>query len=173
MMKQVALVLVTAILALGMVACQSTSKGGDTQPEANTTAQQTPAAQPAPQQAPKKPEWQEKAESMAATGVEWASTEFNFGTVPSGTKVTHQFRFTNTGQNPLVLTRVKASCGCTTPAWSQEPIAPGQEGFIDISFDSSGKSGTQAKSVTVTGNFEGNLTQILRIRGEVGAAQAQ
>jgi len=173
MIKQFFTILMTAAVALSLVACQTT---GTTENKGETAqannAQPAQSAQPAAP-APKKPDWQEKAESSARTTVQWASQEFNYGSVPSGTKVTHQFRFTNTGNEPLVLTRVKASCGCTTPSYSTEPIAPGEDGYIDVAFNTTGKQGVQNKSVTVTGNFEGNTTQMLRISGEVTPAEAQ
>src|SRR5580698_1591569 len=52
---------------------------------------------------------------------------YNFGEVSEGPQVTHEFKFTNTGKEPLVLSNVKASCGCTTPSWPKEPILPGKE----------------------------------------------
>lgn len=171
MNKQFLIVLLTVALGLGLVACQSTGKaeGGNDTAEATST-NTPPAAAPAESRGP---EWQEKAKSMAPTSVEWASKEFNYGSVPTGTTVTHQFRFTNNGSEPLVLTRVKPSCGCTTPTYSKEPVAPGEEGFIDVAFNTTGKQGIQNKTVTVSGNFDGNVTQILRITGEVTAAEAQ
>lgn len=174
MTKQILSVLMTALLALGMVACQSTGKAekgatADNGAAAATTA--APANTPAP--APKKPDWQEKAEGMARTTIAWTSTDYNYGSVPSGTKVTHQFTFKNTGAEPLVLTRVKASCGCTTPSYSKDAVKPGEEGYIDVAFNTTGKQGVQNKSVTVTGNFEGQINQVLRIAGEVTPAEAQ
>src|SRR6185503_14722042 len=55
---------------------------------------------------------------------------FDFGKIPQGKPVTHEFTFTNNGKVPMVITNVQASCGCTTPAWSKEPILPGGTGFI-------------------------------------------
>ena len=115
---------------------------------------------------PRQPSFIEKANSMEPTTVEWSDESYKFGKVKSGDVVKHTFTFKNTGTEPLVLTRVKASCGCTTPKWSQEPIQPGEEGFIDVSFNSTGKVGIQNKTVTVTGNFD-KLNKILRISGEV------
>lgn len=120
--------------------------------------------------APRPPKYQAEAESMESTTAEFAGEVYDFGEVPEGTKVTHQFSFTNTGENPLKLTRVKASCGCTTPSFSEDPIAPGETGFIDVEFDSSGKPGFQNKSVTVTGNFSDGVNKILRIKGQVKPA---
>ncbi|TAE47909.1 MAG: DUF1573 domain-containing protein [Bacteroidetes bacterium] len=116
--------------------------------------------------APAAPDYLQKAQAMNQTTVEWAQTDFDFGKVKTGAVVTHTFKFKNTGTEPLSLTRVKASCGCTTPKYSSEPVQPGQEGFIDISFNTSGKTGFQTKTVTVTGNFPTN-NLVLKIRGEV------
>ncbi|MEL6654591.1 MAG: DUF1573 domain-containing protein, partial [Bacteroidota bacterium] len=124
------------------------------------------AAQPAKPAAPAQPAYIEQAKTMAPTSVEWYETQYDFGGITQGETVSHTFRFKNTGSEPLKLTRVKPSCGCTTPEWSREEIAPGEEGFIEVKFNSTGKLGVQSKAVTVTGNFEGT-NQILRFRGEI------
>ncbi|MDF9829311.1 DUF1573 domain-containing protein [Parabacteroides sp. PF5-6] len=81
-------------------------------------------------------------------------------------KVSHAFVIKNTGDQPLVITRVIASCGCTTPEWTKEPIAPGKTGTIQVTFDPAHRPGTFAKTMSVysngkTGSF------ILTIRGDV------
>ncbi|WP_293711553.1 DUF1573 domain-containing protein [uncultured Parabacteroides sp.] len=81
-------------------------------------------------------------------------------------KVSTTFVVKNTGEAPLVITRVIASCGCTTPEWTKEPIAPGQTGDIKITYDPKGRPGPFSKTISVysngkTGSF------ILTIRGEV------
>ncbi len=124
------------------------------------------AAAPAAPAPPKQPDYMEKATTMAQTTVEWEGVEHNYGKVKTGAIVKHTFKFKNTGTEPLLLTRVKASCGCTTPSYSKEPIPPGGEGFIDVSFNTAGKSGIQRKSVTVTSNSQ-PLNMALRINGEV------
>ncbi|MEM6348768.1 MAG: DUF1573 domain-containing protein [Bacteroidota bacterium] len=124
------------------------------------------AAQPAKPAAPAQPAYIQQAKEMAPTSVEWFETQHDFGSITQGETVSHTFRFKNNGTEPLKLTRVKPSCGCTTPEWSREEIAPGEEGFIEVKFNSTGKSGVQSKAVTVTGNFEGT-NQILRFRGEI------
>ncbi|MEO1449338.1 MAG: DUF1573 domain-containing protein [Bacteroidota bacterium] len=171
-MKKVALVLIAA-MSMALFACQTSGSAGKTDTDAvasngTTPAPTTPPATPA---APKKPDYLAKAEGMSQTTVEWTSDTYDYGTVASGEKVTHQFRFKNTGEAPLILTRVKPSCGCTTPTYTKEEIGPGEEGFIDVAFNSAGKSGVQNKTVTVTGNFAGT-NKILRINGEVTAAPA-
>ncbi|MEZ4829575.1 MAG: DUF1573 domain-containing protein [Bacteroidia bacterium] len=121
---------------------------------------------PAPQPVPAVPSYLQEAKEMAETSIQFEGDSYNYGKVESGAVVTHTFKFTNTGTEPLKLTRVKASCGCTTPKWSQNAVEPGQEGFIDVSFNSAGKVGVQTKTITVTGNFPGN-NKVLRISGEV------
>ncbi|MDR2841017.1 MAG: DUF1573 domain-containing protein [Paludibacter sp.] len=80
-------------------------------------------------------------------------------------KVKCTFEFTNTGDTPLVLNSVTASCGCTSPSWTREPVAPGAKGKIDVEYSASGRVGPINKSITVKSNAEGDV--ILRITGEV------
>lgn len=122
-----------------------------------------PKAAPA---APPRPAWMVKAESMPKTEVEWYEQSHNFGKITEGDVVSHTFRFKNVGDHPLQLTRVKPSCGCTSPEWSNEPIAPGEEGIVTVSFNSSHKRGMQSKSVVIT--FNGNpINKVLSFRAEV------
>ncbi|MDL2282037.1 DUF1573 domain-containing protein [Parabacteroides sp. OttesenSCG-928-G06] len=81
-------------------------------------------------------------------------------------KVEHSFEIENKGDQPLVITRVIPSCGCTTPDWTKEPIAPGKTGSIKITFDPAHRPGPFTKTISVysngkTGSF------ILTIRGDV------
>jgi len=122
--------------------------------------------------APRLPQFQEKAQSLPKTSVVFEQDLYDFGSVTEGTPVNYQFKFKNTGENPLHITKVKPSCGCTTPKFSEEPIPPGEEGFIDVSFDSQGRPGVQSKTITVTGNFEGKLTRLLKLKGEVERAES-
>ena len=92
---------------------------------------------------------------------------YNFGAIKeSDGKVSHTFVVSNTGDMPLVITRVIASCGCTTPEWPKEPVAPGKNAEIKVTFDPSNRPGPFTKTVSVysngkTGSF------IMNIRGEV------
>jgi hypothetical protein len=88
------------------------------------------------------------------------------------------FEFTNTGDEPLIISNAKGSCGCTVPEWPKEPIAPGAKGTIKVKYDTK-RSGPINKSVTistnvVTGKDElGNkiyYDAVIRIKGEVGPA---
>jgi len=76
------------------------------------------------------------------------------------------FSFTNTGTIPLIIQGVEASCGCTTPEWSQEPILPGKKGFIKVSYNPEQRPGIFAKSITVNANVP-KTTRVLTISGEV------
>jgi hypothetical protein len=85
--------------------------------------------------------------------IAWEKSTFDFGDVPQGDKVEHTFKFKNTGTEPLIITNVQVTCGCTTPkGWARDPIAPGQSGEITIAFNSLGKFGKQNKVVTVVSN---------------------
>ncbi len=77
---------------------------------------------------------------------------FDFGTVEEGEKVTHIFKFTNTGTVPLLIGSARSTCGCTVPKWPREPIGPGESGQIDIRFDTTGKPNKQTKPVTINAN---------------------
>ncbi|MFW6101486.1 MAG: DUF1573 domain-containing protein [Bacteroidota bacterium] len=91
----------------------------------------------------------------------------NFGEIrEDGGNVEHKFTFTNTGDKPLVINEVKASCGCTSPSWSQEPILPGKKGYVSTTFDPRSRPGNFNKSILVRTNAS-NGTVILKIKGKV------
>jgi len=78
----------------------------------------------------------------------------------------YNFKFTNTGKIPLIIQVVNASCGCTTPEWSKEPILPGKTGFIKVSYNPEQRPGVFNKSITVNANVP-NSARVLTISGEV------
>jgi hypothetical protein len=80
--------------------------------------------------------------------IKFNEIEHNFGNGPQGKPVSHEFVFTNTGTEPLILESVKASCGCTTPEWSKEPIMPGKTGVIKAQYNMA-REGSFRKSITV------------------------
>lgn len=90
---------------------------------------------------------------------------FDFGKIKQGAPVTHEFKFTNTGKVPMIITNVAASCGCTTPDWSKDPIAPGGKGFIKATYNAA-SVGAFNKAVTVTANIPNGSIQLF-IKGEV------
>ncbi len=103
--------------------------------------------------------------------IEFEETEYNFGEVEQGEKVEHVYRFTNTGEIPLVITNVKGSCGCTVPFYPKDPILPGESSEIQVEFDSKGKKNKQSKRVTISANTDPSQT-FLTIRGQVNAPDA-
>ncbi|MCU0468763.1 MAG: DUF1573 domain-containing protein [Arcicella sp.] len=76
----------------------------------------------------------------------------DLGKIMEGDTIMHVYNFKNTGNMPLVLSNVSASCGCTTPSYSTEPVAPGDKGFITVKFNSKGKEGKLNKTVTAFAN---------------------
>ena len=91
----------------------------------------------------------------------------NFGTIcESDGKVSHSFVIKNEGDAPLVLTNVTASCGCTVPAWSKQPIPAGKTGTVKITYDPAGRPGTFVKSLSVYSNGMKGIFR-LSIRGKV------
>ncbi len=86
--------------------------------------------------------------------MEIENANFDFGTIKEGDKVEHVFKFKNVGNEDLVVAHAQASCGCTVPEWTKEPIKKGESGEIKIVFNSAGKPGEQKKTVTLTTNTE-------------------
>jgi len=93
-------------------------------------------------------------------------TEWDFGKIKEGVEVKKTFRFTNTGNEELVISNCSASCGCTTPVCDQKPIAPGEKGKIIVKFDSENKKNNINKEVTVIANTNPPTT-VLVIKGYV------
>jgi hypothetical protein len=85
--------------------------------------------------------------------ITWEKSTHDFGDMSQGDKVEQVFIFTNTGSEPLIITNVEVTCGCTTPkGWPRDPVQPGDKGELLISFNSQGKMGRQNKVVTVISN---------------------
>jgi hypothetical protein len=94
--------------------------------------------------------------------ITWNKANFDFGDIYQGDKVEHTFQFTNTGTEPLVITNVEVTCGCTTPkGWPRDPIAPGQSAELTVAFNSTGKIGKQNKVITITSNSIGTSNQVM------------
>ncbi len=100
------------------------------------------------------------------TQIKFETDAFDFGKIYTGDKVTHGFKFTNTGKAPLIITNSTATCGCTTPEWPHNPIVPGGSGLIKVTFNSAGKSGLQDKQITITANTSPTNT-VVHLVGEV------
>lgn len=138
-MKKLGLIAMVIFMAVGLVAQTTTP---------------TPTPTPATPQAP-------------APVITFEKTLHDFGKFneQDGT-VTYSFKFTNTGNAPLVINRVHASCGCTTPNWTREPILPGRSGTITASFNPAGRPGAFLKTISVFTNVGPNAST-LSIKGDV------
>jgi len=105
--------------------------------------------------------------------ITFEKTNHDFGKINEADgKVTTVFNFKNEGMTPLVLSNVRASCGCTTPKWNHEPIEPGAEGAITVTYNPNGRPGKFSKTITVTSNAK-EATMRLYIKGEVIPKPAQ
>lgn len=93
-----------------------------------------------------------KQEKVDGPAINFEKASHEFGDIHQGDKVKHTFTFENTGTEPLIITNVQVTCGCTAPKWPRDPIAPGQEGEITIQFNSAGKIGRQNKIITIVSN---------------------
>ncbi|MEM9830139.1 MAG: DUF1573 domain-containing protein [Bacteroidota bacterium] len=91
-------------------------------------------------------------EEVDGPQITFAEDSKDFGDIVQGDKVSHTFEFENTGTEPLILSNVLTTCGCTATAWPREPIVPGASNKIEVSFNSTGKKGRQNKIVTVVSN---------------------
>jgi hypothetical protein len=98
--------------------------------------------------------------------IRFTETEHNYGTIMKGANGDCVFTFVNEGNEPLILSSVKASCGCTTPSYTQKPVMPGQEGTIKVHYNTNNVGGF-SKTVTVTSNAVDNPRVVLRIKGNV------
>jgi hypothetical protein len=78
----------------------------------------------------------------------------------------YEFTFVNNAGRPVKILSVQASCGCTTPDWSKEPVAQGKSGYVKVSFDPIGKPGFFNKTLTITTDLGGNPI-VLQIKGQV------
>ncbi|MCQ2311259.1 MAG: DUF1573 domain-containing protein [Paludibacteraceae bacterium] len=105
--------------------------------------------------------------------ITFEKTSHDFGKInESDGRVSTVFNFKNEGANPLVLSNVRASCGCTTPKWTREPVEPGATGAITVTYNPNGRPGMFSKTITVTSNAK-EQTVRLYIKGEVIPKPAQ
>jgi hypothetical protein len=95
----------------------------------------------------------------------WNQTTVDFGKIKHNEPVSNTFTFTNGGTEPLVISSVQASCGCTVTEYSKTPIAPGAKGFVKATYNAA-KLGLFTKTVTVNANTENAVVQLI-IKGEV------
>lgn len=109
-------------------------------------------------------------ETIPTTELSFEQTEFNFGDITEGEIIQNVVTFTNTGEEPLVISNVKATCGCTVPMWPKEPIMPGESADLLVQFDSKNKGAIKgklnSKRVTITANTD-PVNSYVTIKGTV------
>jgi hypothetical protein len=101
----------------------------------------------------------------------------DFGDIKQGDKVDYTFKFKNTGTEPVVISNVQTTCGCTATNWTKEPVAPGKTGEVSATFNSAGKMGQQNKVISVyyNGGMEtvSIVTNVLPAKTDASAKQSQ
>lgn len=102
-----------------------------------------------------------------AEAIQFATSEHDFGTIAEGPAVSFDFEFKNTSNEPVQLESVRASCGCTTPFWSKDPIAPGASSKVTATYNTKGRPGNFHKTITVKSNVG---QKVLTIKGMVEKA---
>ncbi|KAA3652509.1 MAG: DUF1573 domain-containing protein [Bacteroidetes bacterium] len=100
------------------------------------------------------------------TTVQFEEMEYDFGKIDQNTHNPKTFKFTNTGNEPLIISDAKGSCGCTVPDYPKHPIQPGETGEISVVYNPGTQANQQTKTVTITANTEPSTT-VLRIKANV------
>jgi len=163
-MKKLAFLLGSALVVFASCSTSSSNKG------------EVIPSQPAPVVVPKegpKAGSGEESQLRPKTKMKFKNIEHNFGRMKEGEKREHDFEFTNTGKEDLIIEDCKGSCGCTVPEWPKDPIKPGQTAAIKVKFDSTKKEKDQEKSVTITANTEPELTTVIKIKAYVEPSAAK
>jgi hypothetical protein len=111
-----------------------------------------------------------EATSPNAAEISFEKETHDFGIIAYEGDGVYEFRFTNTGKQPLIITNARGSCGCTVPTYSREPIKPGESGSIKVAYDTK-RVGGFTKTVTVESNAS-TPTRILTIKGNVESKEA-
>jgi hypothetical protein len=98
--------------------------------------------------------------SLPLTTIAFADTSFDFGKIDEGKKVSHVFKFKNTGNNPLVIESARPSCGCTVTEYTKDTIAPGADGMVNATYDSKDRNGQINKTIDVSANTDPRITTL-------------
>ncbi len=104
--------------------------------------------------------------------ITFEETVFDYGEIMLNGDGTHEFEFTNTGNEPLILSRPRSSCGCTVPTWPRQPILPGNKEKIKVTYNTN-RAGAFNKTVTILSNAKNASSIVLRIKGKVVATPAE
>ncbi len=98
--------------------------------------------------------------------MKFAVESHDFGDITPGEKVSYTFTYTNEGEANLVIVSASASCGCTVPKYNKNPLQPGKKGYVEVVFDSSGRSGKQVKTVAIRSNSKPPV-KVLQIQANI------
>lgn len=148
-------ILAIAVLAFATTGVFAQGKKLEASPKVATS---TPTVMPAA--APNAP-------AAPTTTIKFKDETHDFGTLKEGDPAEAEFSFTNTGKKPLIIQNVQPGCGCTTPFWSKDPVAPGKTGVIKASYGTKGRVGSFNKNITVTSTAG---TNVIYIKGTVEKA---
>jgi Protein of unknown function (DUF1573) len=110
-----------------------------------------------------------KVQNPNAPTMSFESEVVEYGTIEQGADGVREFKFTNNGKEPLIISNARGSCGCTVPTWPKEPIKPGESSVIKVKYDTK-RLGAINKSVTITSNAA-TPTKVVRIKGKIIAPQ--
>ena len=108
-------------------------------------------------------------ENPNAPEIAFETEVIDYGNIEKGADGVREFKFTNTGKSPLIISNARGSCGCTVPTWPKEPIKPGESSAIKVKYDTN-RPGPINKSVTITSNAK-TATKVLRIKGNIQVPQ--
>lgn len=108
----------------------------------------------------------EQVDAAEAPVIKFEKEVYEFGKINEGESVSYDFNFVNSGKSPLIIKEATATCGCTVPEFSKDPIPAGGSSVIKVTFNSTGKQGLQDKVVTVVANTIPQKTEVHLI-GEV------
>ncbi|TPG66625.1 DUF1573 domain-containing protein [Hymenobacter nivis] len=111
------------------------------------------------------------AAKTAGPAITFEESKYDFGSVAQGGMVDHTFKFKNTGNQPLIISNIGVSCGCTVPEYSKAPVMPGKTGTLSAHFNSAGKMGMQNKVLTIESNAAAGPATVSLV-GEVKEASA-
>lgn len=96
-----------------------------------------------------------------STKIEFDQTEHDFGNVIDGEIVSYNYKFENTGESDLLITSVNADCGCTVAEYPEDPVKPGETGYVKVQFNSSNRRGFNVKKATVLSNATPNKVDLI------------
>ena len=108
----------------------------------------------------------DESEVVSGPKITFQESTYEFGEINQGDKVSHVFTYENTGNEPLIISDVRTTCGCTATNWDREPLAPGATATITVNFNSAGKMGVQNKIITILSNAT-NSSERIKITGNV------